>query len=216
MKRNFLGFLPAVVLSTMGLLFPFCLAAQSSTVTRSLSSFDQIGISGGFDVVYLKQGDAESVTLDVNGIDPDNIVTEVNNGALNIKTKKGNYSNYKAKITVTYRNIKSVANSGSSDIETLSPIKGSEFKFASSGSGDFKGELDVKDLDIAISGSSDMTLTGNADVQEIAISGSGDVNASALKGSAADIAISGSGDVRLGVSGKIKTAVSGSGTVTNQ
>ena len=196
-------------------LFPFCLAAQNSTVTRSLSSFDKIGISGGFDVVLLKQGDTESVTLEVNGIDPDNIETIVKDGTLKIKTKKGSYSNFKAKITVTYRSLKAVANSGSSDIETLTPIKATDFELASSGSGDFKGELDVKDLDLSISGSSDMTLSGNADIQEIAISGSGDVNATGLKGSAADVAISGSGDVRLGVSGKIKTAISGSGTVSN-
>ena len=198
------------------LLFPFCLAAQTSTVTRTLGSFDKIGISGGFDVVFLKQGDAESVTLDLKGIDADKIETEVKNGTLKISTKKGYYSNYKAKITVTYRNLKSLANSGSTDVETLTPIKANEFEFASSGSGDFKGELDVKDLDIAISGSCDMTLRGNADAQELAISGSGDVNASDLKGNAAEVAISGSGDVRLGVSGKIKTAVSGSGTVSNR
>lgn len=205
MKLNFLALF----------LFPFCLSAQNSTVTRSLNSFDKVGISGGFDVVFLKQGDAESVTLDVNGIDPDKIETEVKNGTLNIRTKKGWHSDYKAKITVTYRSLKSVANSGSTDVEALTPIKAAEFEYASSGSGDFKGELDVKDLDIAISGSCDMTLRGNADVQEISISGSGDVNASALKGTSAEVAISGSGDVRLGVSGKIKTAVSGSGSVTN-
>lgn len=196
-------------------LFPICLSAQNSTVTRSLASFDKIGISGGFDVVYIQQGSTESVTLDVSGIDPANIETEVKDGTLKIKTKKGSYSNYKAKITVTYKNLKSVGSSGSSDIEALSVIKADEFKLASSGSGDFKGEFDVKNLDIAISGSSDMTLSGNAEAQQIAISGSGDVNASALKGNTADVAISGSGDVKLGVSGKVKTAVSGSGTVTN-
>ncbi|MFN0175424.1 MAG: head GIN domain-containing protein [Saprospiraceae bacterium] len=213
MKIN-LHVLPATLLFTAGLLFPFCVSAQNATVTRSLASFDKIGVAGSFDVVYLKQGDAENVTLDVSGIDPANIETEVKDGKLKIGIKNGTYSNYKAKITVTYRNLKSVANSGSSDIETLSTIKADEFKLASSGSGDFKGELDVKDLDIAISGSSDMTLSGKAETQDIAINGSGDVNASALKGATAEVAISGSGDVRLGVSGKIKTAVSGSGSVT--
>lgn len=197
-------------------LVPFCLSAQTSTVTRTLPSFDQIGISGGFDVVYLNQGASESVALEVKGINPEDIETIVKDGKLKINTKKGTYRDFKAKITVTYRSIKGVSNSGSTDIETLSPIKADKFEFASSGSGDFKGELDVKDLDIAISGSCDMTLRGNADAQEIAISGSGDVDASDLKGSAAEVAISGSGDVRLGVSGKVKTAVSGSGTVTNE
>lgn len=193
---------------------PIFASAQTSTVTRSLPAFDKIGISGGFDVVYLKQGDAESVVLDLQGIDADKIETEVENGQLKIKTKKGSYHNYKAKITVTYRNLKSVANSGSSDVETLTLIRADEFEFASSGSGNFTGELDVKDLDIAISGSSELTLRGNANAQEIAISGSGEVNATALKGTTAEVAISGSGDVHLGVSGKVKTAVSGSGKVT--
>lgn len=197
------------------LLFPFCLTAQTSTVTRTLESFDRIGISGGFDVVYLQQGDAESVKIEASGIDPDKIETEVKNGALKIGTKKGTYGHFKAKITVTYRSIKALANSGSSDVEARSTIKADAFELASSGSGDFKGEFDVKDLDIAISGSSDMTLSGKAEEQEIAISGSGDVHASELEGSTAKVAISGSGDVKLGVSGKVKTSVSGSGTVTN-
>jgi hypothetical protein len=216
MKINLHGLFAAFMLTTAGILFPFCLAAQNSSITRSLPSFDKIGISGGYDAVFLQEGDSESVTLEISGIDPDKITTEVKNGTLQISTKKGYYKNFKAKITVTYRNLKSVASSGSTDIVALSPIKANEFELATSGSGDFKGALEVQKLEIAISGSSDMSLSGNAATQEIAISGSGDVDASALKGSAADVAISGSGDVKLNVSGKIKTAVSGSGRVTNQ
>ena len=131
MKIKILGFLTVMLLTRAGFLSSSFLGAQNSTVTRSLASFDQIGISGGFDVILLKQGEAESVTLEVTGIDPDNITTEAKEGKLKIKTKKGNYSNYKAKITVTYRKLKSVGNSGSSDIETLSPIKADAFSSGS-------------------------------------------------------------------------------------
>lgn len=189
--------------------------AQKTTVTRSLSSFDKIGISGGYDQVILKEGSNESVTLEVSGIDPDNIETKVENNTLKIGMKKGRWNNFKATITVTYKSIREIANSGSTDIVAESVIKGDEFEFASSGSGDFTGSFDVKELEIAISGSSDMTLKGRADEQEIAISGSGDVNAAELKGKSAEVAISGSGDVKLGVSGSVKSAVSGSGRVTN-
>lgn len=186
-----------------------------TTVTRTLSSFDKIGVSGGFDKVILKEGSAESVTLVVSGIDPDKIETEVEGSTLKIGMKKGSYSNFKATITVTYKSIRQLANSGSTDIVAESVIKADEFELATSGSGDFTGTFEVKDLDIAISGSSDMTLKGSADEQEIAISGSGDVDASGLKGKSAEVAISGSGDVKLSVSGQVKTAVSGSGKVTN-
>ena len=191
------------------------LTAMASAQTRSLSTFDKIAISGGFDAIILQEGSSESVSLDVSGIDADKIITEVKGNTLEIGMKKGNYNNFKARITVTYRNLQKIANSGSSDIEVVSVLKGDKFEIASSGSGDFKGAFDVKDLNIAISGSSDMALKGKADNQAIKISGSGDILASDLKGSQASVAISGSGDVKLGVDGPVRTSVSGSGRVTS-
>lgn len=196
------------------LLAPAFLFGQSN-VKRTLPAFDKIAISGGYDAIILQEGNEESVALEVKGIDADKIITEVQGHTLKIGMKNGSWSNFKAKITITYRNLKSVASSGSTDIEALSVIKADEFELATSGSGDFRGSFDVKKLEVAISGSSDMTLKGKADDQEIAISGSGDVDAEKLTGNSADVAISGSGDVKLGVKGKVKTAVSGSGTVTN-
>ncbi len=195
-------------------LTPLFLFSQSS-VNRSLLPFSKISISGGYDKVILQEGSAESVQLEVSGVEPDNITTEVKGNTLHISTKKGNWRNLKAKITITYRELTEIAASGSSDIEALSVIKADKFELATSGSVNFKGAFDVRDLAVAISGSCDMNLRGKAENQDIAISGSGDVNASELSGATAAVAISGSGDVKLSVKGKVKTAVSGSGKVTN-
>jgi len=203
------------LISLMAGLVLTAMASAQSPVTRSLSTFDKIAISGGFDAIILQEGSSESVSLDVSGIDADKIITEVKGNTLEIGMKKGNYRNFKARITVTYRNLHKIANSGSSDIEVVSVLKGDKFEIASSGSGNFKGEFDVKDLSIAISGSSEMALKGKADNQSIKISGSGDILASDLKGSQAEVSISGSGDVKLGVDGPVRTAVSGSGRVTS-
>ena len=78
--------------------------------TRALPAFDKIGISGGFDKVILKEGDAESVSLAVSGIDADKITTEVSDNILKIGMKKGSWSNFKATITITYRSLREVAN----------------------------------------------------------------------------------------------------------
>lgn len=189
-------------------------AAQTKTV-RSLSSFQKIAIAGGYDALVLQEGDSESVVLETKGIDPDRIVTEVNGNTLEIRTKKGSYSNFTARLIVTYKSLSSIASSGSTDIVTNGPIRGDKFEYAGSGSGDFKGELAVRKFSVAVSGSCDMELKGNADEQEYAISGSGDIDASKLKGKRAEVAISGSGDVKLSVDGPVKTSVSGSGDVTN-
>ncbi|MEO6037256.1 MAG: head GIN domain-containing protein [Saprospiraceae bacterium] len=191
------------------------MTAQTSTITRSLSGFEKIAISGGYDAIVFQEGDAESVTLEVEKIDPDKIITEVKGNTLEIRMKKGSYSNFHARITVTYRRLNEINNSGSTDLEAKSTIKGASFELNSSGSGDFKASFDVQKLAINISGSSNMEVSGRADRQNYAISGSGDIDADNLSGKEADVAVSGSGDVRLKVDGPVHTAVSGSGEVTN-
>ena len=206
--RLLLTFFGGLVLSAM--------AGAQNTVTRSLSSFDKIAISGGYDKLILQEGSSESVSLQVDGVDADKILTEVHGSTLEIGMKKGNYRNMNVRITVTYKNLKEVASSGSTNIETASTIKANHFEIASSGSGNFKGNFDVKSLEVAISGSSDMTLSGMAGKQEIAISGSGNIHAENLKGHEAEVAISGSGNVMLGVDGPVQSAVSGSGKVSTK
>lgn len=205
-----------LLFSCIALLIALHVSAQKTTTTRTLSSFKHIAISGGFDKVLLKEGSEESITLELSGIDADKIKTEVKGSTLEIGVKKGWYGNFKATLTVVYRSLDEISNSGSSDIEALTSIKGEAFKYRSSGSGDFKGTFEVKKLDARISGSADMTLSGNADVQAYAISGSGDINASALKGKSAEVSISGSGDVNLNIDGSVRTSVSGSGDVRNK
>lgn len=200
-------------------LLSFCLlstvAQSQEKATRNLSGFDEIAISGGFEKVVLQEGNSESVSIEATGISPDDIVTEVKGSTLNIHLKKGSYRSAKIKLSVNYKSLKAISNSGSSDIEAITAIRGDRLEVNSSGSGDFKGAFDVKHLELSISGSSDMQLSGKADKQEIAISGSGDVDASRLSGSEAEVAISGSGDVSLHVNGPVQTAVSGSGKVRN-
>jgi len=190
--------------------------AQTATTTRSLSGFEKVSISGGFDAVILKEGSAESVTLETSGVDVDKIITEVKGGTLEIGMKKGRYSNFHARITVTYRSLRQINNSGSTDVEIASTVRGEAFEINSSGSGDFKGAFDVQSLEAKISGSSDMKFTGRADKQDYAISGSGEIQAGELKGKEANVAVSGSGEIHLHVDGPVRQVVSGSGEVINK
>ncbi len=195
---------------------PLITTAQKATDTRSLSAFEKISTSGGFDKIILKEGAAESITLEVEGIDPTKITTTVKNNTLEIETKRGRWSNYTAILTITYKQLREINNSGSSNFESVTAIKSDHFEINNSGSGNFKLALAVRELEIALSGSGNMSLNGQADKQDIALSGSGNINAKELKGTDASVSISGSGNVSVNVSGKLKTAVAGSGNVSNQ
>ncbi|TNE52729.1 MAG: DUF2807 domain-containing protein [Bacteroidetes bacterium] len=190
------------------------LVAQTSN-TQQVADFEHIAISGGFEEVLLKQGNNPSVTISSNKKDANDVAVQVKNNTLAIGMKKGGYSSKDYKLVITYKQITSISNSGSSDIKTADAIAVKSLELASSGSGDFILQLDVENLEVAISGSSDMVLTGRAQKQEYAINGSGDVNAGNLQGTSAKVAISGSGDVSLNIDGPVQSAVSGSGDVTN-
>jgi hypothetical protein len=195
------------------------LQAQQATATRTLTAFDGISISGGFDKITLVAGSDERVIIDAKGINVDKITTTVKDGILQLGYENNSgswgYNESKVSMTIYYKNLSSITSSGSSDIITDGTIKSDNFRIRTSGSGDLKASLNVENLEISISGSSDMRLEGRATNQKIRISGSGDVDASRLEGQTGDVSVSGSGDVKTHIKGPLKTAVSGSGDVDN-
>ena len=189
------------------------------TQERKVSSFSSVKVTGSMDV-FLTEGSTETVKVEVKGIEADKISTEVEGETLVIKMKNrdGDWNFYSSKNTfvkvyVTYRALKAVANSGSSDIVCQSTIKSPSFDINLSGSGDFKADLDVKNLEVSVSGSADITLKGKAETQAIAISGSGDFEGQSLEGNNVTVRVSGSGDVNVWAKESIEARVSGSGDI---
>jgi len=183
--------------------------------TRNLSSFDEVGVSGNLDV-YLERGNNESVRIEVRGIDPSEIRTEVRDGKLKIyrKSRIRWGGNVKGKIYVTYRNLRGLQSSGSSDIYGYDPINAEQFKIGCSGSGNITlDDLNANELTVHVSGSSDIRLAGNVDSQELHISGSGDYDAFDLECRETTISISGSGNAEVVAHQSLKVSVSGSGDV---
>ena len=81
------------------------------------------------------------------------------------------------------------------------------------GSGDLTFVGDVPSADVRVSGSGDARLTGTAAAFSASVDGSGTVDARDLDATAADLSVSGSGDLAATVSGSVRVAISGSGSV---
>jgi hypothetical protein len=186
--------------------------AQSSQM-RNMSSFKEVHVSGGFDVVLTK-GNTESVNIESSNIDMDKIITEVEGSKLKIYLKKGNYRSIDVKLTVTYKDIEAIHSSGSSEIVCKSDIKASNFSLHNSGSGNVKlASLNADNFEVHNSGSSNIDVAGTAKRQSYQISGSSRINAYDLKSEEAKVSISGSGDVHISVSQNLEASVSGSGDI---
>ena len=183
--------------------------------TKDVGSFEKIGVSGAFDI-YLVKGKEGHLDIKIEDNLLPYLVTEVDNGQLKIKWKKGtNISTRKGVvITVQFKSINGVGLTGSGDIVSKDLIKADHFKAAVSGSGDIDLEVESNSLRAAVSGSGDIVLKGSTKSFDAAVAGSGDISAFHLKSDNAEVKVSGSGDVELTVKNELKARVSGSGDIS--
>jgi hypothetical protein len=181
---------------------------------RSLSNIYEIKTSGSIDV-EIRSGDHYELNVQNDENLLPYVITEVNDGVLNIHYKDG-YSiiHDHAKVFVTAPSIEKIVSSGSADITSKGVIKNSnQIEIGTSGSGDINAEVDAPSISVSGSGSGNVTLSGMTKDFNCKMSGSGDVKCANLKSEDAVISVSGSSDVHVFASVSLKVSVSGSGDV---
>ncbi len=187
------------------------------TIDRSVGEYDAVAVAGWFDVDLVSGREGE---LKIKGEENllEYIITEVKNGKLTVKVKKGynlQSSNWKEGIhvTVPVEEINKVALSGSGDIVGRDLMKADSFSATMSGSGDISLEIEADDLEATISGSGDIELSGNAGNFEVTVSGSGDVKAFDMIADNVYANVSGSANIKVTANKLLKARVSGSGDI---
>lgn len=184
------------------------------TEKRNVGGFNGVKASGSIDV-EIKSGDAYSVSVE----DDDNllpyIVTDINDGILDVHYKNGiSINSDHAKVYVTAVSLDKVNVSGSGDITIEGVLKNTRnMDMEVSGSGSIKGELDAPAVNISAGGSGNIELTGRTRDMEGNVSGSGDLNCGKLQSENATIHVSGSGNAHVFASVHLSATVSGSGDV---
>ena len=217
-------------LATLSLVFAFTLSCSAQwgksikgngkqvTEKRNVGDYDALAVSGWFDV-DLVGGQEGELTVEGEENLLQYLITEVENGKLVIKVKKGvnlKPSNWNdgIRITVPVEDIDAVSMSGSGDIVGKTTIKTSNFKTAMSGSGDITLDIESDRMTAAMSGSGDMNLSGKTRDFEATISGSGDIRAYDLEANNVEATISGSADIKVTAKETLKARVSGSGDIS--
>src|SRR5882672_12304677 len=91
------------------------LAWAQQSENRTVSSFKGIKVAEGIDV-YLKKGDKEALRVEVTGINPSAVITEVSGDYLKIHMQEGRYRDKTVKVYVTYVEINKLSASSASNI----------------------------------------------------------------------------------------------------
>jgi hypothetical protein len=185
---------------------------------REVSGFNAIEFST-MGKINIMQGDKES--LNISG--PDNVVpeiiTEVRNATLIIRTNENiNFNPLRSDnpltFTIVVKELTSltVSGAGGVQVETLSTPR---MDINLSGAGMVQQNQVTTDiLNINLSGLGGIEISGQATQTTIDISGAGGVNAPDLKTQTANITISGLGDVTIWVTDQLTGNISGGGSVS--
>ncbi len=216
MKKRFL--LIALWGLTLSVAYSQKTVKDANAVSRQVSSFHAIEISGGIDL-YLSQGNAEAVAVTAeNKEDRDRIVTEVENGVLKIYFEKKSLGinwrgGRKMKAYVSAKTIDALSASGGSDVQVDGTLNGSALHVSLSGGADFKGRVTMNELAFSASGGSDVSVSGKAGKLNLKASGGSDVHVYDLTSDYCTVSSSGGSDVYVTVNKEIKAEASGGSDV---
>lgn len=184
---------------------------------RPLTSFSAIRVDDSIDIVLRQTGlEQATVRFDDNLLEQvETVVVPGNPATLVIRFREGAAlrSSRDVKVTIDFKNVSSVALSGSGDAR-IEALHGPMLAVSISGSSDVKVDaLDVDVLGVSIGGSGDFAASGRAAEQGFSIAGSGDIRAGNLVGQTVKVRVAGSGDVHVNAQQMLDVSVAGSGDV---
>lgn len=189
--------------------------ATAQTQERKLDSFNRIDLAIGAHL-YLEPGNRQSFTIEGDEEFLSHIITEVENGELEIKLdqewQKNNQSSTPT-IRIILPELEALKVTGSGIVQTQRPFPSSELELAVTGSGDINMPIDTDELLLRVTGSGNMNLKGKAEDAAIQITGSGGMQGEELTVQNCNVKISGSGNCRIRAENSLEARISGSGTV---
>ncbi len=217
------------LLIVLAFCFPLIMNAQWNSRTKvkgngnmitkniSTSDYDQIAVSGFFEVVLIT-GEEGKITLEAEENFLEYIIIKVENNTLKINVENEVSLNpsrgHKVLITVPFESLTAVSLSGSGDVRSKNKIKATEFKSTLSGSGDIHLDIDAKEVTGEVTGSGDMVLKGQSEEFKCTVTGSGDLNATGLESAIVSAKVTGSGDCSVYCTASLEARVTGSGDIS--
>tara|TARA_B100000809_G_C15109774_1_gene520132 strand:+ start:583 stop:1284 length:702 start_codon:yes stop_codon:yes gene_type:complete len=209
-KRIFLGLVIALTLNS-------CIDSIDGNGNvvkekRTISSFNRIDISGGYEVL-VNQGADELLEIEADENLLELIETEVRNNTLFISSTHPIGGSESLKLYITTVKLVDIDVSGAIELSNKGTFKSENLNIDVSGAADIDLDVNVENLTMDMSGASETTLTGEADNFEIKLSGAGELEAEKLKTRNTSIDISGAGSATVFAKKTLDISVSGAASV---
>jgi hypothetical protein len=166
MKTTITKFLTVLFVTT---LFSSCAVdmfnrvnGNKNVVTEDRStkeSFTEIKVSNGLEL-HLYQGSKNKIIVDADENLQDIIITEVNNGVLEIYSEKSIWRAKSKKIFVTIKNLESVTATSGADVYAKETLKVDDIRVSSTSGADINISVDANTVETSSTSGSDIEISG--------------------------------------------------------
>ncbi len=188
------------------------LAQAQQSENRSVGSFKGVKVAEGIDV-YLKKGDKETLRVEVTGIKPGDVITEVSGDYLKIHMQEGRYRDRTVKVYVTYVEVNKLSASSASNIFADGPIKTRSIALSASSAATIDIQIEVEELEASASSAAELELRGTARNVEIDASSAGEVDAYELAADNVEVDVSSGAEAKVHALKEIDAHASSGGSI---
>ncbi|GAB3499527.1 hypothetical protein GCM10027341_23010 [Spirosoma knui] len=182
---------------------------------RAVSGFTGLSVTSGIDV-YLTQGSSEKLTLEVKGVEEEDVKSEVKNGVLRLYIdRKGtnwgmNFGKDRyVKAYLTFKQLSNLQATGGADVFGQNKLTFNNLNLEASGGSDVKLDLQADELNVSASGGADAILQGTARTLNASGSGGADLDARKLTAEICNANSSGGSDVYVNATKELSMKASG-------
>lgn len=134
---------------------------------RKLSPFEGVSVIGNIEVI-LVAGDEEKASVEAFGVDEEDVSVYVKDDILRLQLVNSIFKrDEKARITVTYKKIRSLKANAGSHISNEGTIEGEKFYVKTTSGSDVELNLNVGALDASVMEGGLLTMNGTAESQEV-------------------------------------------------
>jgi hypothetical protein len=192
-------------------------SGQVITETREVSGFQAV-VFGSFGDLTIRQGEAESLTIEGEDNVLRGLTTEVRAGTLYLGTRDALawvnvIPTRPVRYTMTVRDLSSLTLSGAGNVD-LDGLEADRLELTLSGAGRMSlRRLQAETLAARLSGAGSLQASGSATRLEITLSGAGSFAGADLQAETAQVVLSGTGSATVWATSELDARISGLGSV---
>ena len=205
MKNSFV-----ILSSIFSLLLSF--PAFAAKEVRKPGPFTELKVYGRFDVV-LVQGAEESVSIESEETNIQNVLTEVEEGKLKVRMKTNYFKDTEVKVIVTFKQLNELEASAGAIIDA-GTVEAKKFSFEVNSGSEVKAEVIADSLTTEVTQGASLTLAGNVKHHDLQVSTGGQLTAFLLNTAVTKARVNMGGYAKITVKEKLDAAVNMGGNVS--